>query len=248
MVGNEKIEQAADLDRRAVEAKESETETERLIEDFKPFLNSCASRYSIKNSYGRHDEMFSTAMLAFYESIQNYDAERGHFFQYVERVVCCRLIDDVRKIYKDAGSTIPLDPIVDEDSETAQNHTKAIDELSMRSYDDQRRRELLEYEIEQFKAELDDWGITMETLSRHSPKHKRVREAYGEIISHISRNHNIIQTIRIKRYFPVKEVAEISGYPHKNVERARTYVLATLIIKLGDYDLLSGYIGDSSRG
>ena len=247
MVGNEKTGQAADLDRRAVEAKESEREAERLIEDFRPYLNSCATRYSINNTSGHYDEMYSTAMLAFYESIQNYDAEKGHFFQYVERVVRSRLIDDVRKLYKHTGSTIPLESIED-DGESEQNHINAIDELSMRIYDEQRRREMLECEIEQFKAELDDWGITMETLSHHSPKHKKLRDAYGEIISQIAGNNNIIQTICIKRYFPVKEVAEISGYPHKSIERARTYILATLIIKLGDYDLLSEYIGGGSRG
>ena len=236
------------MDRRAAEAKGSENETERLIEDFKPYLNSCAARYSAKDSSGRHDEMYSTAMLAFYESIQNYDADKGHFFQYVERVVRSRLIDEVRRTYKQTGNTIPLDSIDSEsDSDSVHNRMNAVDELSMRSYDNQRRRELLAYEIEQFKAELDDWGITMETLSNRSPKHKKLRDTYGEIISKIAGDQSIIQTIHIKRYFPVKEVAGITGYTHKTIERARTYILATLIIKLGDYDLLSGFLSDDDH-
>ena len=236
------IEQAAGLDKRAAAAKESEEAMERLIEDFKPFLQARAAKYSVNADSDRRDELFSTAMIAFYEAVQNYDITRGHFFPYAQRVIRARLIDYIRGVYRSEGNTVPLDPVLDEEDENQPTESPAIIELSMRSYDHQRKKEALIDEIEEFKAELLTWGITMEALSRSSPKHKKLREKYKEIVVKISQETDVVQTIQLKRYFPVKTVAEITGLPQKNIERARTYILATLIIRLGGYELLSGYI------
>ena len=238
------VENAAGLDERAAAAKDSKEAIEKLIEDFRPFLQARAAKYSINSDGDRRDELFSTAMVAFYESVRNYDILKGHFFPYAQRVVRARMIDHIRGIYRNEGNTVPLDPISDdEDNEQATESPVAI-ELSIRSYDRQRSNEELTDEIEEFKAELGAWGITMETLSKNSPKHKKLRETYKRIVINIIQNPDIVQTIQLKRYFPVKTVAEITGLPQKNVERARTYIIATLIIKLGEYDLLSEYITD----
>lgn len=239
---NGEVEQAAVLDERAAAAKGSEEAMERLIEDFKPFLQSRAVRYSMGNSGDRRDELFSTAMIAFYEAVKNYDIEKGHFFQYAERVVRGRLIDFIRSIYRHEGNVVQLEPMLEEGDDKTPSQSAPIIKLSMRSYDEQIRHETIVEEIEQFKSELTTWGITMETLSKNSPKHKKLRETYRQIVAQISNSEDIIQTIQIKRYFPVKAVAEMSGLPQKNVERARTYLIASLIVKLGDYELLSEYV------
>ena len=238
------IGQAEDLDSRAEAAKESKESMELLIEDFKPYLHARASKYSVKFESDKHEELFSTAMVAFYEAVRNYNRERGHFFPHAERVVRSRLIDHIRGLYRNEGNTVPLDPHYDDEDEQSQAESSAVIELSIRSHDRRRRNEALIDEIEAFKEELNEWGITMETLSKHSPKHKKLRETYKKVVVKIAQEPDIVQTIRLKRYFPVKTVAEISGLPQKNIERARTYILATLIIRLGDYDLLSGYVSD----
>ena len=238
------IENAAGLDQRAAAANESEEAMERLIGDFKPFLQARAAKYSMNAGSDRQDELFSTAMIAFYESVRNYEITRGHFFPYAQRVIRARLIDHIRGLYRNEGNTVPLDPLPGDEEEYQQNESPVVIELSMRSYDRQRGNEGLIDEIEEFKAELGTWGITMESLSKNSPKHKKLRETYKQLVKKIAQNPDIVQTIQLKRYFPVKAVAEISGLPQKNVERARTYILATLIIRLGEYNLLSDYISD----
>ena len=236
---SEGIENAAALDLRAVAAMQSEAEMEQLIRDFTPFLNARATRYSARSDNDRREELFSTAMLAFYEAVKGYDAQKGHFFPFADRVVCRRMIDHIRSIYRLDGKTIPLE---ENDGDGFSTQSAAIIKLSIHSYNEERRQELLADEIEQFKAELAEWGITMEMLSRHSPKHKKLRETYKKIISQISQTADIIQTIHLKHYFPVKSVAEITGLPQKNIERARTFILASLIIKMGDYEYLSDYV------
>jgi len=238
----EVIEKAASLDERVNAAKHSADEMERLIEDFHPFLHARVAKYSYHQNRSRREELFSTAVLAFYESIQSYSKEKGHFFPFANLVINKRIIDHLRKSYKHEEKLIPLEG--DEDERGSQTQSMAIENISMRLYETQRRQELLATEIEQFKAELGTWGITMEALSQQSPKHKALRNTYREIVYRISRAPDIMQTIQLKRYFPAKAISNITGIPQKKLERARTFLLASIILKNGDYDLLSEYVKD----
>lgn len=230
------------LDERAILAKTSEIEIERLLEDYKPFLISRVAKYSLKSNPDQYEELISTAAVAFYESIRNYDPEKGHFFPYAERVVSGRIIDYLRTAGKYEGKTVSLEPWLDEDGKESSSQPHILDELSMRSYDEQKRQELISDEIKQFKSELEAWGITLEALSKHSPKHKRLRDTYKGIVKVIADNEGILDTMRLKHYYPVKEISKATELPMKNVERARLYVIAALIIKTGEYDFLSEYI------
>ncbi|MCL1805324.1 MAG: hypothetical protein FWG28_04915 [Clostridiales bacterium] len=235
----EVIEKTAFIDDRAEAAKLSDEGMELLIEDFKPFLRSRVSKYAIKGSPDQQEDMFSTAMIAFYEAVRGYEKEKGHFFPFANRVVCERLIDHVRGIYRQSGRTVPLE---EEDEEQKPASSSAIVELSIRTYEIKRKQEQLADEIEQFKSELTTWGITMETLSKQSPKHQKVRDSYRMVVSAIAQTPDIVQTIQLKRYFPIKAISEITGLPQKKLERARIFILASLIIKMGDYDYLSEYV------
>ena len=238
---SEIIANAVDLDSRVAAAKESNDEMERLIEDFKPFLRARVIRYCARPDEDRREKLLSTAMMAFYEAIKSYDAAKGHFFPFADKVVKRRLIDALRGVYRDEIETVSLD---EENEDQQKAHSPAVIELSLRVYDEQRRREALADEIEQFKAELTTWGITMKDLSKNSPKHQRVRDSYQLAVSEIADNADIVQTIQLKRYYPVKKISEITGLPQKNIERARIFILASLIIKFGDYENLSDYVRD----
>ena len=238
---DEVVEKVDILNDRAVLAKQSEAELERLIEEFKPFLNARVAKYTMHSSIDQREEMFSTALMAFYEAIKSYDSEKGHFYPFANRVVCGRLIDHIRGIYRRDGRTVPLEE-EDEDQQIVQS--SALVELSLRTYDERRKHETLVAEIEQFRAELNTWGITMDVLAKQSPKHQKLREAYRTCVTQICHSPDIVQTIQIKRYFPIKAVADITGLPQKKLERARTFILASLIIKMGDYDYLSEYVND----
>lgn len=235
------VEKAALLDNRAVAAKQSEYEMEQLIHDFDPFLQSRVAKYSLRSDSERREELLSTAMFAFYEAIKSYEIEKGHFFPFANRVVCTRIIDQLRKVYRHEGHTVPLE---DQNAEQQSAQSVVIEEISVRTYNAERSRENLVDEIEQFKAELADWGITMDSLTKSSPKHQKLRDDYRMAVSRIHQAPDIVQTIQLKRYFPIKAAAEITGLPQKTLERARTFILASLIIKLGDYSYLSDYVSD----
>jgi len=130
----------------------------------------------------------------------------------------------------------------EEDNKMQMTQAAALTVISMRNYDEERRRTQLIEEIEQFKSEIATWGITMEALVKNSPKHKGLREAYKKVVALVMRSSDIMQTIRLKNYFPIKAISEISELPQKKLERARIYIILALIIKTGDYDLLGDYI------
>ncbi|MDR2956627.1 MAG: hypothetical protein LBU61_00395 [Coriobacteriales bacterium] len=238
----EVVEKAADLDSRAVAAKSSEVAAEQLIRDFKPYLLGLAARYSPHYDEYQREEFYSTAMIAFYEAIQNYDASKGHFFPFAERVTRSRIIDSIRKIYRSEGKTVPLD---NDDDEQTSAQSSAVEEISISQFLMASRQQLLLDEIEQFKAELSAWKITMDSLARQSPKRDKQREVYKKAIALIAKDPDIVQTIQLKRYFPIQAISEITGLPPKKLERARIFILSSLIIILGDYEVLSEYVGEN---
>jgi len=240
---DEVISQAAPLDERVVRARDSGDETENLIIEFKAFINARVARYSVHADEMQREEMQSSAMLAFYEAIKKYELDKGHFLPFANMIICARLVDFNRRIVNRSVPTVSLDDTGDdEEGEPAQS--AAVSELSMRIYESERRREMLVDEIEQFKAELGVWGLTLASLVEQSPKHDKLRGEYREAIEKISHSPDIMQTIQVKRYFPQKAIGEITGLPQKKLERARNFILASLIIKMGDYEMLSDYVTD----
>ena len=241
----ESIRQTISLDDRVIKAKQSEQETTRLLEEFMPFLDARVAKYSSQADADKRDKLQSVAMMAFYEAIQKYDMLKGHFFPFANRVIRARFFDTLRKIYKNGEPTISLDASDDGQPNT---QSAAINKISMQAYEARRRQEMLAEEIEQFKGELTSWGITLEALAKQSPKQRKLLETYRMIVAKVSQNLGVIETIWLKHYFPVKIVSEITGLPQKNVERARTFILASLIIKLGDYDYLAEYVSYGGGG
>jgi len=234
---SELIVSVAELDSRVTAAKSSEKDIEKLIDEFRSFLQGRVNKYSLKYDIYRRDELFGIAMYAFYEAIKNYDPLKGHFIPFANRVVCERLIDHIRSVYRNEANTISL-----EEADQAPNSSAMLDEVAIRQFENYRRQEMLLYEIEQLKTELAGWGITLESLVEKSPKHKKLKNLYKTVVKQIFQDPDIIQTIQIKRYFPVKAISELCKIPQKKIERARTYLIASIIIKMGDYELLLDYV------
>ncbi len=237
----EPMAQAKDLNEKALRAKRSREEMEGLLKECQAFLRSRVSRYGSRYDEDQREELMNTAMLAMVEAVQKYDSGRGHFFPFADRVICGRIIDENRKLMRRQISVIPLE---DEDEDRSSAQSAVITEISTANYRQRLDNEALADEIEQFKVELAEWGITLETLVKQSPKHDRLREECKKTIARICDSPDILQVIQVKRYFPLSAIANISGLPIKKLERVRSFILASLIIKTGNYDFLSEYVSD----
>ena len=226
-----------ELDERVLAAKVSPDEMEKLIQDFQPFLYGRAGKYAIKANSHLREDLFSTAQMAFYEAIKTYNADKGHFFPFAGNVVRNKLIDHIRKLYRQGVPSASIE-LTDEDNP----QSEALEQISVKMFASDQQRCAIVEEIERFKGELATWKISMDALVKHSPKHQKVKDTYKLLIRQIIADPDVVRTILSKRYIPMKTIAGLSGLPQKKLERARTYIIASLIIKMGDYDYLSEYI------
>jgi len=226
-----------EIDDRAVTASYDETEFERLLLEFKPFLYSSVSKLS-GNSYDMHKDMMSVARQAFYESIKNYNCQKGNFIQFMKMTVHSRLTDCLRKIYKNRVELTILDSL----NEDGQSQTSILDKISIEEYHEETKRINYALEIESLKDELAKWGLTMELLLKHSPKHAKLRDEYRSIVKEILNDTEILNIIFEKRYLPVKKISEKTKIPVKKIERGRIFILSSLIIYNGDYELIKQYV------
>lgn len=231
--------QAFSIDEKTIAAKYSNDQFERLIAEFTPFLRRHLAKYSVYvHSAHQREDMFSIILSAFYEAVQAFDAQKGRFIPFANRVICVRMIDHLRKIYRYEKMTAYIE---EEGTAYSARHT-AISEVSIRRYEEERRNELLAEEIEQFEAELNTWGITIEELAGRSPKHVKLRETCRDVVLTIAQDPEMTQIIRKKRRLPIGVISEVTGVPYKKLERLRIYLLAAFIAKTGDYKFISGYM------
>ena len=229
-----------DLDARALSAKESEIEMESLLSDFKPFFAHTAIKYAIRASHEHKDELFNIAQLGFYEAVKGFDKAKGHFFPFAKLVVRNKIIDHVRMAYTKKRDTVSLD----EDNGEVEGAalSKLLGKVSIERYDSDMRQKKIAEELSQFRQDLASWNISMESLVKESPKHKALKTTYKGLVQIIMNTPGILDTIIKKHYLPIKEISKLSGLPQKKIERARTFILAAILIKIGDYDFLSDYV------
>ena len=238
-VENGLLHRPTDLDARALTAQISENDMENLISDFKPYFAHVAAKYAIRAFDSHKDELFNVAQLAFYEAIQGFNIKRGHFFPYAKLVVRNNILDYIRSNIKKNDYTVPLEDTYSIGGKTV---SSLISKVSVEQFEGGERQKKLTEELNQLRLALATWKISMDSLVKESPKHKTLASTYKGIVQMIMDNEEILDTIRNKHYLPIKEISKISGLPQKKIERARTFILAAILIKIGDYDFLSDYV------
>lgn len=226
-----------ELDMLVVDAAKNAEDFEYLINKFRPLMWSKVSKLA-GSSHDARDEMMSAAMRAFHEAVNTYDPEKGHFFQFMSKVIDMRLIDCLRKLNIKKVEIVPLEEESDDDSRSLSPLVKA----SLEAFAENVHQHNLVLEIEAFKQEISKWNFSMDMLVEHSPKQERTRSVYKKIVEQACSNNEIVKTIYMKRYYPIKKISEITKLPPKTIERARIYIIASIIIRAGDYDYLKSYI------
>lgn len=236
------------LDERAEHAALSRDEAGRLIEDYKAYLHAITRRYAGSSIGAEYDEFHSEAMLAFYEAVQNYDRMKGHFLPFARQIIQRRMIDRLRDLYrakKNSAAALSFDRAYNTDVESEESCADDEHLIAAASTDRYKREEyswMLRQEVEQFNIELDEWGITMEDLVEQSPKHSENRMECRAIVNSVCHVNEVLETLFVKRYFPVKAIAQYSNTSPKKIKRFRNYIIAAIIIKNGGYEYMAEYM------
>lgn len=217
--------------------KNNSDEINIFVEEYKPFIAACTQKVVGRYvAYGQDDEL-SIALMAFVEAIRSYDGSKGNFLSFSQNVIRRRIIDYYRK-EKKHNLVININGYSDEEQE----ETDITIAMSMEEYSKEEISEYRRLELEQLKRELEGWSISLFELVDISPKHKKTKKVYSDIVKFLLRRQDIVAKMKQKKYLPIAEIEQNLKIPRKTIERARKYIIAVLIICTGDYEFIKDYV------
>lgn len=212
-------------------------EINRFVEEYKPFIASCAEKIAGRYmSFGLDDEL-SIAMLAFVEAINSFDQSKGSFFSLSRNIIKRRIIDYYRS-EKRHSNVISLNMYMEgQDEEFDLSGGEAV-----RIYSEQKISEFRKLEFEELGRELAAWKITFSDLAEASPRHEKTRKQCSEIVGTILSRPDMLQQVLVKKYLPVAEIEKALKLPRKLIDRFRKYIISIIVIATGDYEYIRDYI------
>ncbi|MFO7887292.1 MAG: RNA polymerase sigma-I factor [Eubacteriales bacterium] len=225
------------LQQEVMEVKEGKLDINILIQKYKPFIFS-----TIKEFNGRYidetDELSTVGMLAFKEAVDSFDPEKGNFYSFAKRVIKLRLIDHYRKNKKRNEKIIPIL----EDMEYKNKLSKIEIDYSVEKYLKEEESKLRKEEIKEFIEELKEFDISLKELEKLSPRKKELKEMYYRSSEYVIKNENLYNNFIESHRLPAKEISKELIINRKQLDRGRKYIISLIILKKGNYKMLSEYI------
>ena len=84
--------------------------------------------------------------------------------------------------------------------------------------------------------------VLFSELVDYGPKHILSKRLCKKLISVINQDKELISELVRTKKLPVKRIEITTGINRKKFERYRKYIIAVLVIKNGEYQLLKEYI------
>ncbi|NLW07203.1 MAG: RNA polymerase sigma-I factor [Clostridia bacterium] len=229
-------------DRLLEQARSGDTQArEELIRRFTPFVMAVVSRLSGRYISMSEDDEASVGLMAFNEAIDSYNSDRASsFLTLAEIVIRRRLVDYFRRERRHAG-TLSLQAI----EEMSAGVAAPIDKESLNLIDEiaDRRRE-----IERYQKELAAYGITFAQLAKNSPRHRDARDRALAAARVVVENPLLRQYLVNHKALPLKALEKSVESSRKTLERHRQYIIAIAVMLMGNYEYLTGYIGQKGGG
>lgn len=217
------------LESRVLRAQSDHQEIDRILSEYLPLIKKQAS--AMAGGGMEYDDMLSIAMLAFVHSIKQYDSNRGAFLTYVALNIRSRLIDAYRRNKRLTEQVIPL--FREQNEEGAQQSPEVAASLSR--YSMEREQAALAEEIQLFGAELQRFDIQFDELVSISPKQLRSRNQCLELARKVAGDHGMRSDFLKGARLPQTALAKAFGLSVKTVEKHRKYIVALILLLLGDY-------------
>ena len=220
-------------------AKNSRDALNDLTLEYLPFLKKEILR---NDSTGLgYDEKLSIAMLVFVNCVKQYDNDRGNFISFLSYSIRYRLIDQMRTQNR-KPKIIYLHDNFNEDSTDGDEDDPIENQASMQKYRKDEEEKLLKEEIESYNEELAKHSLSFGTLAKNCPRQKRSRELCITIASTIVNDSGMREKYEKTGLLPQSEAALKSCVSVKTIEKYRRYLVALMILMLGDYPAITGFI------
>lgn len=226
----------ADLNARLMLAKADSQEMDDLISDYLPFIKKEAARFD-SSEIDYHDRV-SLGLLAFMNSVRQYQESRGNFLTYAGVSIRNRIRDEIRKAAYHNRNVVYFNES-DQDGEDTQ-FVEA--EASVRSHQRAREQSDLAEEIYELTQELAVFGISFDELAEISPRQKRSRKVCHELATAMVNSETLHQNLYRTRRLPTAHLAQQLHLSVKTVEKYRRYVIALTVILSGEYPLIRAFV------
>ncbi|MBV1757884.1 MAG: hypothetical protein KMY55_08565 [Dethiosulfatibacter sp.] len=209
-----------------------------FILKYKPFIYSTI--YQFRGGFiSDGDELTTIGMMAFAEALDSYVTNRGSFYNYAKLVIRSRLIDHQRKMSKLNANEI----LMSENNYETEHHNNRIETINaISNFNETEDSFFRKEEISRLSEELRHFNITFSDLEKLSPKKAELRHKYIESAEFIINNEEVLSDFLASQRIPVASITNKVMITRKQLDRARKYIIALVLIKKGDYSFLSEYI------
>lgn len=213
----------------ALRARYSPEAMERLKHQYQPLI---AARVLLHMGFCR-PEYIEAGQEALEEAVMSYRQEKGSFTTHLRQVLRFRLIDLRRRER--------VDRVVPVSSLSEEHHAHAVNAASISAYqeelDVQRRRE----EIELFRADLSQLGLSLAEIVSASPKQAETRRICRRACRYLRANPELLEKAARGRV-PIRELSELLEVHMKTLERHRKYLVACAVALDKEYHCIIEYI------
>ena len=214
------------LEERIVSASGDKNERGEIIIEYTNFILSSSSKV-LKRQITTDDDAFSIAMIAFDEAMTKYVPDKGTFLSFAAMVIKNRLADHLRKEYRHTSS-LPFSSLTKDDGEG--------EELTFEVSDTRNSLTDAALEMRFLNHELEAYKINLEDIYKSMPTYASTRTTCMKIAVHIANSGELTRILKSKKTLPVKRLIAELGVNEKILERYRKYIIAAVIILIGDYE------------
>lgn len=211
---------------------------ERLLSSYLPFVDRVVAS-TCGRAVGRTEDEFQIALIALSEAVTGYQAERGSFIGFAETVMKRRLIDSFRSRSRDREVPFTSFDEVDEEGHT-QNSVET--DTALRAYQVQVETSERTEEIARYSKELTRYGLSFQDLVEASPKHADARENALQVARLVVGDTKLLELFLRSGKLPLKQLQGRVQVSRKTLERQRHYIVATVVLLAGDYELLQVFV------
>lgn len=211
---------------------------EQLLKSYMPFVDRVVSSVCGR-AVARTEDEFQIALVALNEAINVYQSQRGSFIGFAETVMKRRLIDTFRA--RARTKEVPFTSFDEEDDEGhVQNAVEA--DSALRAYQVQQETQERAEEIARYGEELKRYGLSFGVLVDSSPKHADARENALSVARLIADDASLLGHLQRTGNLPLKQLESRVAVSRKTLERQRQYIVATVVLLAGDYEVLQSFV------
>lgn len=221
-----------------MEVKEGKKDINILIEKYKPFIFSTINEFK-GNYINESSDLSTVGMLAFKEAVDSFDPDKGNFYSFAKKIIKLRMIDYYRKNKKFKEKEKPIY----EDNELKNKLGKIQQEHSIDKYLIKEENEIRREEIKEFIKELNRYSISLDELEELSPRKKSLKRMYFNCAEYIIKNEELYENFTKTQRLPAKELIDNLKINIKQLDRGRKYIISIIILKKGNYEMISQYVG-----